>query len=246
MTSKKILAVVEQTEITQEDVEKLKASMNPQEAAQLQNTEGQKRLVHELIHQRLLSLHAKEAKMDEEEDFQKELNQVKNQMLGRYALSKLLSEVHVNEEEITTFYNENTFHFAKPESGLKASHIQIMEKETADNVYAEIQEGLSFEEAGKRYSSCESTDLGYFPRGKMVQEFDDVAFNMQVDEISKPVKTEFGYHIIKVHDIKEEEYRPLGEVQDQIKQHLISSKEQQLYKAKMDDLKQTYDVKINP
>ena len=89
---------------------------------------------------------------------------------------------------------------------VKASHILVNSKEQALKIRQEICNGLSFEDAAKKYSKCPSKDnggdLGYFGKGDMVVEFEKAAFALPIGEVSQPVKTEFGWHLIKVVDIK--------------------------------------------
>lgn len=95
----------------------------------------------------------------------------------------------------------------KPE--IKASHILVKDEATAKKVKEELGQGKSFEELAKQYSEDKGSaekggDLGYFGPGKMVKEFSDAAYKLKKDEVSEPVKSQFGYHIIKVTDIKEQ------------------------------------------
>lgn len=89
---------------------------------------------------------------------------------------------------------------------VRASHILVKTRKEAVQIKKEIENGASFEELAERYSQCPSGqnggDLGYFTRGKMVSQFEDEAFELPVGEISSPVGTQFGWHIIKVTDKK--------------------------------------------
>lgn len=87
-----------------------------------------------------------------------------------------------------------------------AAHILVKNKDSADKLLAEIKAGKSFEELAKKHSTCPSGkkggDLGWFKRGMMVKEFEDAAFNGNKGDIVGPVKTQFGFHLIKVVDQK--------------------------------------------
>ena len=83
---------------------------------------------------------------------------------------------------------------------IKCSHILVEKQSQALQILEEIKNGKKFGAAAKEISSCPSSkegDLGYFTKGMMVKEFEDVAFNLEIGEVSAPVKTQFGYHIIK-------------------------------------------------
>lgn len=92
-------------------------------------------------------------------------------------------------------------------SQVKASHILVATEAEADKILQDIRdEKMSFEDAAKKFSKCPSGahggDLGHFGRGMMVKEFEDVAFATPKGEVSAPVKTQFGWHLIKVVDKK--------------------------------------------
>ena len=134
----------------------------------------------------------------------------------------------------------------KPE--IKASHILVKDEATAKKVKEELGQGKSFEELAKQYSEDTGSkekggDLGYFTAGKMVKEFEDAAYKLKKDEVSEPVKSQFGYHIIKVTDIKEQ--KPFDEVKGDIKKDLVQKKAQDaafINDVKMKEIKKA-DVK---
>ena len=86
---------------------------------------------------------------------------------------------------------------------VRASHILVDSKSQADELKARIDKGESFETLAKLYSKCPSGeqggDLGYFSRGQMVKSFEDAAFSLPVGAVSEPVRTQFGWHLIKVY-----------------------------------------------
>ncbi|MDA2631756.1 peptidylprolyl isomerase PrsA [Bacillus cereus] len=116
----------------------------------------------------------------------------------------------------------------KPE--IKASHILVKDEATAKKVKEELGQGKSFEELAKQYSEDTGSkekggDLGFFGAGKMVKEFEDAAYKLKKDEVSEPVKSQFGYHIIKVIDIKEPE-KSFEQSKADIKKELVAKKAQ--------------------
>ncbi|WP_313757329.1 peptidylprolyl isomerase [Tissierella sp.] len=245
MSEKRVLAVVNGKEITEDTVLKFLNDLGPQMAMQFQSPEGIKRVVDELVSQELIYLNALEDGLDKEENFTKELERLKEGLLKQYALNNILSKVTVTEGEILEFYNKNKENFKKPES-VVASHILVDNEDKAKDIINEINNGLSFEEAAQNYSSCPSKerggDLGEFTKGQMVPEFETAAFNMEVDTISEPVKTQFGYHIIKLLAKNKESLSTFDEIKSQITQQVLGVKQQEAYINKTNELKQKYEV----
>jgi len=89
---------------------------------------------------------------------------------------------------------------------VNASHILVKTEQEANVVLYEVTHGKTFEEVAQQKSLCPSKkkggSLGWFAKGQMVKEFENAAFSMKKGEISKPVKTQFGYHLIKVNDVE--------------------------------------------
>jgi len=247
MEKNQVLAVVGGREISQEDMEFLYRSLDPQTAMQFRTESGKARLLQELVNQELFYLDAVNTGMDQDPEYKAEEEKMKVNLLKQFAINRLLKDVGVSEKEAEAYYNENKNRFVNPGS-VKASHILTDDAESARKVLDEINAGLSFEDAAQKYSKCPSKenggDLGYFSRGRMVPEFENSAFNMEKGDISSPVKTQFGYHIIKLFDKKEPETLSFGQVRDKLVQQLTTEKQQNLFLTKVDELKTKYPVKI--
>ncbi len=248
MENNKVLATVVSKQITEADIANIKRTFDPKTAAQYNTPDGDERILHELINQELFYLDATENNLDKEEEFTSQLEKFKADLLKQYYISKLLGNITVSDEEAQDFFENNKKMFFNPES-IKASHILVETEKEALAVIDELNGGTAFEDAAKKYSSCPSKDnggdLGYFTRGRMVPEFDKASFEMNKGEISGPVKTQFGYHIIKLIDRKEAVEAGFDQVKEQIKDHLLNSKQQKTYFGKSDELKGKYEVKIN-
>jgi len=157
----------------------------------------------------------------------------------------------VTDEEIEDYYHRHESQFLSPHQ-VKASHIlfTVSEdasaeqdaaiKEKALDVLERIKKGEDFHALAKTYSACPSAqrggDLGYFGKGKMDPAFEKVAFSLGVGEVSQVVRSSFGYHLIKVEDVKPEHVRPLGEVKDQIVRVLKAEKGKELARLKIEEL----------
>jgi foldase protein PrsA len=122
----------------------------------------------------------------------------------------LAEDIEVTDEEIEQRYE-------RMQTELDAQHILVADEETANEVVSRLDDGDDFGELAAEYSMDGSAEdegnLGYFSAGAMVPEFEDAAYNMEVGEISEPVQSEFGFHIIRVNDRRETE-EDLGELED--------------------------------
>ena len=145
------------------------------------------------------------------------ISELKNEVRKTLALSKYLDK-RVSDDEKRSYFEANKSAFN--DEKVKASHILIgttelktdaeleKAKQKIEEVKKEIDDGANFTEMAEKHSTCPSAenggDIGFFQRkGSIVEEFAKVAFSMKVGEISEPVKTPFGYHIIKVTDKEE-------------------------------------------
>ncbi|NLX62414.1 MAG: peptidylprolyl isomerase [Tissierellia bacterium] len=247
MEENKVLASVNGKDITEQDVYGFINQLPAQTATQFKTPEGMATIVKELVNQELMYLDAMEKGLNEEEDFINELEKVKASILKQYAIRKLLADVKVTEEEILEFYKNEKDNFIEPEK-VRAKHILVETEEKAKEILEEIKNGLSFEEAAKKHSTCPSKtvggDLGEFPRGKMVPEFEEAAFALEEGEISQPVKSQFGYHLIKLVSKKEASLIPYENLKDQIERHLLGLKQQEKYTKRIDSLKTKYEVNM--
>lgn len=247
MDNNKVLAVVNGKEVTGEDYNLFINSLDPQLKAYFTQEEYNKDIVNELVYQQLLYEEAIENGVDKEEDFLKVLEKTKQSMLKTYSLGKLLSTVEVTDEEMKDFYEKNKDLFKKGETA-KASHILVDEEDKANEIYEKVKDGDNFAELAKKFSTCPSSErggeLGEFQKGQMVKEFEDAVFSNEVGTITEPVKTQFGYHIIRIDDKKDASTLSFDEAKDRIYNELKRKKEQEVYNNKVDELKEKYKVEI--
>lgn len=241
----KVVAKIDDTEITQTDVFKFLNEIDPQVASQFNTPEGVQKVIEELVNQELLYLDAKENKLEEEQSYKDLLEDSKKALLKSYALNKLISDVKPTEEELKKYYEEHKEHFKQPETRT-ASHILVETKEQAEEALKSIEEGLSFEEAATKYSTCPSKEkggnLGEFGRGQMIPEFENHAFAMEKGSISEPVKSEFGYHIIRLEEKNEEQVKNYDEAKEEITIQLTRIKQQEKYLDKIKELESKHKV----
>ncbi|MCM3651642.1 peptidylprolyl isomerase [Metabacillus litoralis] len=162
-------------------------------------------------------------------------------------IEKLLKpQIKITEEEMQTYFDENKESFAKAKE-VNASHILVDDEKTAKEVKAKLDKGEDFAELAKEYSKDGSAqsggELGFFGEGAMVPEFEEVAFSMKVGEISEPVKSQFGYHIIKVNEIQEASEANFKDSKEQIEDLLFDQKIATEYPTWLDKKEEEYDMK---
>ncbi|MCF6325516.1 MAG: SurA N-terminal domain-containing protein [Gammaproteobacteria bacterium] len=161
----------------------------------------------------------------------------------------LLADVQVDEEALLELYEDRIDSFGLPEER-RARHILVNAVEDASEadveaarakaagLLARIRAGESFETLAKESSddagsAIDGGDLGFFGRGMMVTAFDNVTFEMQIGDVSELVKTPFGFHIIKLEEIREDSTKPFAEVRDDLE---LSYREQQAEDILFDQL----------
>ncbi|OON97544.1 MAG: hypothetical protein ATN36_03040 [Epulopiscium sp. Nele67-Bin005] len=242
----KQIATVNGREITEKDLQNLLQSLG-QNAAQFRGAEGREHLIQELVAQELFYADAIDAGLDNDEEYQNAVKEMKTSLLKQYALSKFLTPITVTEEEAKNYFEAHKDIFLQAPKA-RASHILVPTKEEADDLLKDINSGKDFGELAQQNSSCPSGarggDLGEFGPGQMVPEFDKVVFSMQPDEVSEPIETQFGFHIIKLQNISEAHSPEFAEVADQVTHMCLNAKRQDMYAEKTKDLEKIYPVQI--
>lgn len=152
-----------------------------------------------------------------------------------------------SDEAVREFFNKNKELF-KTEEQIRVAHIvkhidgrtsEAAARQAMEKACAEMKTGVSFEMLVANYSDCPDSggDLGYITRGKMVEEFEDVVFNLGSGEVSDVFQTRFGFHIAKVYDRKPTAFAKLEEVKDQIAEKLTQNLQSKAIEDFVDQLK---------
>ena len=193
-----------------------------------------------------------------EKDLKRDIG--KNLAIRRLLDEKVTNQVKVSEAEAKKYYDENTKDFDRPEM-VKARHIILLVDKNADDakkaeirkkmegIQAELKAGAKFEDLAKKYSQDGSAenggDLGFFPKGAMVKEFEDAVWNMKPGEVSGIVTTPFGLHLIKFEERKPAGSISFAEMKNDLIRGLESQKKGEAVKKYIEDLKTKAKIKIN-
>ena len=178
------------------------------------------------------------------------INNMRKQLYRRLQAYEIMeAAMHqdpASDEDVEEFYNKNINHFKTLEQ-VHASHILIRDKsdigrEKLDAVIEALDSGRDFEELAREFSEDTSSeqggDLGWLPRGQTVAKFEKVAFSLELDEISDPFETEFGWHIVRLHERQDARTQSLEEVSEQIAMMLLRERRNESYRLFLQDLKE--------
>ena len=245
MAEEKVLATVGGKNITEEDVTMALMQMG-QRGQSYNNPQGRAMMLDQLINRRLFLMDATRNMYEREPAFKEQMQRVKEDMLTSYAMQKALEKVKVTEEEAKNYYDANKDKFV---SGMtfNASHILVDSEEKANEILAKIKaDEISFEDAAAQFSTCPSGkqggSLGDFASGQMVPEFENACAAMEPGELSAPVQTQFGYHLILLNKKEEGGEMPYEEIKENLMEALKEEKQQAAYQSKVNQLKILYPV----
>ncbi|WP_315970101.1 foldase protein PrsA [Bacillus tuaregi] len=172
---------------------------------------------------------------------------IEKEIINYLSIVKLLeSNIEITDEEIETYFEENKESYNEPEQ-VEASHILVVDETTANEVKEKLTAGEDFAELAKEYSTDASNaenggELGFFSRGEMAEAFEETAFSMNKGDISDPVQTDFGFHILKVTDKKEAKEAMLADYKKEIKQTIFDQKLQTEYSTWMTEKREKLKI----
>jgi parvulin-like peptidyl-prolyl isomerase len=171
-------------------------------------------------------------------------DEVRSQLISEELFKKVTEDVQVSQEEIRSYYNTHKTQYQQPESR-EVRHILVQKKALADRLYSQLKSGGNFAALAKRYSkdpgSASNGGKLTVSKGQTVPEFDKKTFELKTNEISQPVKTQYGYHIIQaLSAVKPASKTPLSKVDDSIKQQLEQQQKNETMTKWVEDTKKDY------
>ncbi len=244
------LAKVGNVTITQADFEREIKSLPEFAQKFFQGREGKEKFLEELVKKELLYQEALKKGLDKDAELKKKIEDFRKITLITQLLEKELeTKAKLTEQDAKAYYDKHKDELASV-SQIKASHIVVKTEDEAGKILERIKKGEDFAAIARKSSidpgsAKNGGDLGYFSSGQMVPEFETVALKMKPGEISEPVKTKFGFHIIKVTDKKMGKPVEFEKVKSAIMQRIAAEKQKEVFDSYIENLKKNTKVDIN-
>lgn len=208
----------------------------------------------------ILSLAAKDEGFDKLPEIQKELDELTRNFLAKKYLEAKLKKIEITEPEVREYYEKNKTKYVIPE-GVELKHILIYvsnkaskeEEEKALNkaqqIRAQILKGAKFEEMAKKYSDDKASKdkggaLGIIRRGETDPEFESQVFKLKPGEISPPIRSTFGYHLVKLERKEPQKQMSFEEAREMAKKDLKEEKEEVYIKSLLEELNKKYNPRL--
>lgn len=186
------------------------------------NEDMKKEIIKNVILSDIVLKEAQKARVDQDPEYKKALEFTANQLMQKYFLEKIIKQA-VTEAAIEAEYKKYTESQANVEE-YKAAHILVKTEEEAKNIKKKLDGGADFVALAKEYSMDNNKENGgeldFFMKGQMVPPFEQAVEKLKIGEISNPVKTDFGYHIIKLLDKRKVKVQSLDEMREKIEDDL--------------------------
>jgi peptidyl-prolyl cis-trans isomerase C len=229
-----VLAKVGKEVITQDDYIREIGRVPEWARNNFKDLDGKGKFLDELIKKELVYQQAEKMRLNNDREYLDKVEEFKKMTLVTMILKKEIEDkMKLDDAMVKEFYDKNSDKF-RIGTEIKASHILIKTENEAKDVASQLKKGVKFSELAKtlsidKASGAKGGDLGYFGRGKMVPEFERAALSLKPGEISDPVSTRFGYHIIRLDDIKEGKLASFEQSAESIKRQLAAERQKALF-----------------
>lgn len=244
----KVLATVNGAKITSEDFNREVSALPEYIRAMADTPQGKKEMIDTLVMRELILQQSAKDGVDKSKEVEEKLAELKKRIIvDTYLKKKVEEQSKVSDDELKKFYEQNQDKFKAGEQ-IRASHILVKSEQEAQALLDQLKKGGNFEELAKSKSvdssAAKGGDLGWFGKGNMVPVFEKAAYALQEGQLSGIVKSDFGFHIIKLTGKRPAGLRPLDEVKDQIKAAIMPQKQQQVFMQLKEDLKKGAKIEL--
>lgn len=216
--------------------------------ALMESADVQKRYVEDLVRREILLQEATRRELDRRPAVTDRVRQAKEQVMLQTLLKEEIEEkVKVPEADVQTYYDGHPEEFSRDR--LRAGHILVRTEEEAQQVLERLKVKEAFEALARRLSldkasGAKGGELGIVERGATVPEFEKAAYALKVGEVSGPVKTQFGYHIIRVTGREKRPATPFAEVREDLGRRLLEERQRAAFEAFVDGLRERATVEV--
>ncbi len=249
-----VLAKVGNHEITREMLDNIINTIPEENRVPFLTPDGQKKILDEVISSTLFAEAAKAEGIDKEPAVKTRLEYTQTEYLGgEYFRRQLAKNPLLSEKELQAYYEEHKSEFTPPEE-IKARHILVKTEAQANKILDQIKAGKDFVELAKKYSIDPAAAMGgnlglpdgrdWLPKGSFEKSFEQALFKIPKGEVGGPIKTQFGWHILKVEDRRKPETPSFVQVRGMIYGRLQDQKISQLRNQLTEQLKKTIPVEI--
>ncbi|MEK4033579.1 peptidylprolyl isomerase [Methylocystis sp. IM3] len=225
----KVLAKVNGVEITDDDLKIAIEDLGPGIPHQLQGKARDSYVLDFLIDEQLVVQKAQADKLAETPDFAKKMAYLRDKALMETLLGNVAKEA-ATDAAIKATYDEAAKN-QKPETEYHAHHILVPTEEEAKKALARLKSGEDFAKVAGEMSKdpgSKGGDLGWFTKDRMVPEFGEAAAKLKPGELSEPVKSQFGWHIIKLDETRPKTFPPLDQIKDQVARYVVQKAQSDL------------------
>jgi peptidyl-prolyl cis-trans isomerase C len=234
--SQEVLAVINGEPLTQLHYDQFIEQYSPQVRSMAEQDKG--RFMRELVLQELLAQEGKRQQIDQDPEVQIRLQTQMNTTIARAVVQKSVeNDSGITDAKLKAHYDANKSNYKEGET-ITASHILVKTEPEAEALLEELKGGKDFAELAKEKSTGPSApqggDLGSFGRGRMVPDFEQAAFALKAGEVSQPVKTRFGWHVIKVTEHTEGKQQDFEQAKEEIRKALVTEYIQEMIQALQD------------
>ena len=222
----KVLATVNGQPITEEELAVAMADIGPGLPQKLEGAARQKYVLDYLIDLKLAAAKAQAEKLDQSPDFAKKLAYYRDKLAMEELLGSIAKAATTEEAERKAY--DEAAKAEPPQAEIHARHILLPTEDDAKKALARVKAGEDFAKVANELSkdtAGDGGDLGWFTKDRMVPEFSEAAFKLKKGEISDPVKTQFGWHIIQVQDTRTKTFPPFEQLKDQAARYVAQKAE---------------------
>ncbi len=249
-----VLAKVGNREITRQMLDNIIATISEENRVPFLTPDGRKKILDEVVSFMLFAEAAKAQGIDKEPAIRTRLDYLQAEYLAREYFRRYLTKTpQISEETLLAYYKNNLSEFKPPEE-IKARHILVKTEAQANKILDELKSGKDFVELAKKNSIDPAAASGgklelpdgrdWLPKGAFEKSFEHVLFNIPKGQYGGPIKTQFGWHILKVEDKRQPETQAFVQVRSQIKNKLEEQRNSEIHAKVTEELKKSIPVTI--